>query len=47
MSGPEVAVAASDKEPVIPFASAGEWEEWLHANHDRSPGIWMRLAGAA
>ena len=37
-------MAASDKEPVIPFASAGEWEEWLHANHDRSPGIWMRLA---
>jgi len=30
--------------PVLDFASAAEWEEWLEENHDSSPGVWLKLA---
>lgn len=26
------------------FASAQEWRNWLEANHDTSPGIWLMIA---
>jgi uncharacterized protein YdeI (YjbR/CyaY-like superfamily) len=27
-----------------PFASAAAWREWLEANHETSPGIWIHVA---
>jgi len=30
--------------PVLAFASAAEWEEWLEQNHASSPGVWLKLA---
>jgi uncharacterized protein YdeI (YjbR/CyaY-like superfamily) len=33
-----------DDLPVIPFASAAEWEAWLEANHAEAPGIWIKIA---
>jgi uncharacterized protein YdeI (YjbR/CyaY-like superfamily) len=30
--------------PVLPFASALQWEQWLHQNHDQCDGIWIRIA---
>jgi uncharacterized protein YdeI (YjbR/CyaY-like superfamily) len=29
--------------PVISFASAEAWSEWLAANHAASPGVWLKL----
>jgi len=29
--------------PIIPFATAAEFEEWLVAHHDQ-PGVWLQLA---
>jgi uncharacterized protein YdeI (YjbR/CyaY-like superfamily) len=26
------------------FASADEWEAWLRANHDSTPGVWIKFA---
>ena len=26
------------------FATAEEWEEWLRANHDTAPGVWIKFA---
>jgi uncharacterized protein YdeI (YjbR/CyaY-like superfamily) len=26
------------------FASAGDWERWLHEHHAEAPGVWLRLA---
>lgn len=31
-------------QPVLPFASAAEWEEWLAENHETSQGLWLKLA---
>ncbi|HEY7257274.1 MAG TPA: YdeI/OmpD-associated family protein [Solirubrobacterales bacterium] len=30
--------------PVILFSSAAELEVWLEREHDRSPGIWLKIA---
>jgi len=30
--------------PLLAFASAADWEGWLEANHDSSPGVWLKLA---
>lgn len=30
--------------PVVPFASAENWEAWLEENHDQSAGLWLKLA---
>ena len=29
--------------PVRSFTSAASFERWLHANHARSPGLWLRF----
>jgi uncharacterized protein YdeI (YjbR/CyaY-like superfamily) len=29
--------------PVVSPGSPGQWEKWLAANHDSSPGVWLRL----
>jgi uncharacterized protein YdeI (YjbR/CyaY-like superfamily) len=31
----------------LPFASAGAWRDWLDANHDSSPGVWVKMAKKA
>jgi uncharacterized protein YdeI (YjbR/CyaY-like superfamily) len=33
--------------PTIAFATQDEWREWLHANHDSAPGVWMKRAKKA
>jgi uncharacterized protein YdeI (YjbR/CyaY-like superfamily) len=33
--------------PVLPFASAAEWETWLAANHGSTRGLWLKLAKAS
>ena len=30
--------------PIIPFASAGAWEEWLDEHHATSGGLWLKFA---
>jgi uncharacterized protein YdeI (YjbR/CyaY-like superfamily) len=30
--------------PVLPFASQGEWEEWLDEHHAASGGLWLKIA---
>jgi uncharacterized protein YdeI (YjbR/CyaY-like superfamily) len=37
-------MALPDDLPVIPFASAGEWEAWLSENHETSRGVWIKFA---
>src|SRR5689334_12850026 len=37
-------MCVSDRLPTIFFASAGEWEEWLEANHAASPGVRLKIA---
>ena len=31
-------------QPVLPFASAAEWEAWLEEHHATSGGLWIRFA---
>jgi uncharacterized protein YdeI (YjbR/CyaY-like superfamily) len=33
-----------DDLPVLPFASADEWEAWLEEHHDRAAGVWIKVA---
>jgi len=35
-----------DELPVIPFASAGDWEAWLEEHHASAGGVWIRYAKA-
>jgi uncharacterized protein YdeI (YjbR/CyaY-like superfamily) len=37
-------VRSKDGVPVVSFASAGEWEEWLEEHHAGSPGLWIKIA---
>jgi uncharacterized protein YdeI (YjbR/CyaY-like superfamily) len=30
--------------PIIAFASPGDWADWLQTNHDRSRGLWLKIA---
>ena len=34
----------ADELPILPFASAAEWESWLEAEHARAPGVWLQIA---
>ena len=36
-----------DDLPIIPFASAGAWEEWLEGHHASSRGLWLQIAKKA
>lgn len=36
--------AAKPELAVKPFRSAREWESWLERNHDKAPGLWVKLA---
>ncbi len=33
-----------DGRPVMAFRDRAAWAQWLEANHDRSPGLWLKLA---
>ena len=33
--------------PIVPFASADGWEQWLREHHAQSSGVWIKLAKAA
>ena len=33
--------------PLLPFATAVEFEQWLAAEHDRAPGVWVKIAKKA
>jgi uncharacterized protein YdeI (YjbR/CyaY-like superfamily) len=37
-------VRPDDGLPVLPFASAAEWEGWLEDNHATSDGVWIKMA---
>ncbi len=30
--------------PIFPFASQSKWADWLAQQHDKSAGVWMKLA---
>ncbi|HEX8789637.1 MAG TPA: hypothetical protein VF765_01710, partial [Polyangiaceae bacterium] len=38
--------AAAKGLPTKLFATARAWEQWLDRNHDRSRGVWLKLARA-
>lgn len=33
--------------PIVPFASKKKWADWLAKQHDKSTGLWMKLAKKA
>jgi uncharacterized protein YdeI (YjbR/CyaY-like superfamily) len=33
--------------PILGFARASDWADWLEENHASSPGVWLRLAKKA
>jgi uncharacterized protein YdeI (YjbR/CyaY-like superfamily) len=37
-------VPPSDDLPVLPFASAGEFERWLAEHHGDAAGVWLKIA---
>jgi uncharacterized protein YdeI (YjbR/CyaY-like superfamily) len=30
--------------PIMPFASQSAWAKWLEANHEKSAGVWLKIA---
>ena len=30
--------------PILPFASKAKWADWLAKQHDKSTGVWLKLA---
>ncbi|MCI0710529.1 MAG: YdeI/OmpD-associated family protein [Chloroflexi bacterium] len=32
---------------IVWFENASDWEQWLDANHDKSPGAWLKIAKKA
>lgn len=30
--------------PVLPFENKKKWADWLEKQHDKSPGVWLKLA---
>jgi uncharacterized protein YdeI (YjbR/CyaY-like superfamily) len=30
--------------PILPFASQSKWADWLAKQHDKSAGVWLKLA---
>jgi uncharacterized protein YdeI (YjbR/CyaY-like superfamily) len=37
-------MSVADELETRPFASADEWEAWLRAHHDSTPGVWIKFA---
>lgn len=40
-------MATTKELPILPFASASSWEEWLHQHHDEVAGVWIKMAKKA
>jgi uncharacterized protein YdeI (YjbR/CyaY-like superfamily) len=40
-------VAPAKELPIVPFASASLWEQWLAENHTQPEGIWLKIAKKA
>lgn len=40
-------MAAAGELPVLAFASALLWEEWLHEHHAQPDGLWLKIAKKA
>jgi uncharacterized protein YdeI (YjbR/CyaY-like superfamily) len=40
-------VAPAKEMPIVPFASASLWEQWLAENHAQPDGIWLKIAKKA
>lgn len=36
--------ATPPAEPTIAFATQQAWEDWLTAEHERTPGLWIKMA---
>ena len=30
--------------PILPFANKKKWTDWLAKQHDKSPGVWLKIA---
>jgi uncharacterized protein YdeI (YjbR/CyaY-like superfamily) len=45
--GPDIYAPRVNELPVKPFRSQKAWESWLEKNHERAPGIWLKLAKKA
>jgi uncharacterized protein YdeI (YjbR/CyaY-like superfamily) len=37
-------MASTDPTPLLYLESQQAWEDWLEANHDTSPGVWLTIA---
>jgi len=37
-------MSAAQDQPTVAFASRAAWEAWLAAEHERSDGVWLKLA---
>src|SRR3712207_2161788 len=37
-------MARADQQPIAGFASRADWEAWLEAEHERSDGLWLKIA---
>ena len=33
-----------DGKPIVEFSKKSDWTRWLEKNHDKSSGVWLRLA---
>jgi uncharacterized protein YdeI (YjbR/CyaY-like superfamily) len=40
-------MASVDDAPILPFASAMVWEEWLIEHHARADAVWLKVAKKA
>jgi uncharacterized protein YdeI (YjbR/CyaY-like superfamily) len=37
-------MAKSTELPILPFANKKKWADWLAKQHDKSAGVWLRIA---
>jgi uncharacterized protein YdeI (YjbR/CyaY-like superfamily) len=35
---------ALEREEIVAFADAADWESWLADHHDRKTGVWLKIA---
>jgi uncharacterized protein YdeI (YjbR/CyaY-like superfamily) len=38
------AAVVDPRKPMVQVPDAGAWERWLEANHERSDGVWLKIA---
>jgi uncharacterized protein YdeI (YjbR/CyaY-like superfamily) len=37
-------MAGTTELPILPFASQAKWTDWLKKNHEKSAGLWLKIA---